>query len=47
MPNVVITPHVAWLSPESREASLRLVRGNLDAFFAGQPLLTPLGGAGR
>ena len=40
--NVVLTPHVAGLSPEALEDSVRLVGENLSAFFAGQPVLTPV-----
>lgn len=40
--NVVLTPHVAGLSPEALEDSVRLVGENLSAFFAGQPVLTPI-----
>lgn len=38
MPNLIITPHVAWLSPESRARSLHMVLQNLSAFFAGRRL---------
>ncbi|MCO8165810.1 2-hydroxyacid dehydrogenase [Pseudomonas sp. 21LCFQ010] len=40
--NVVLTPHVAGLSPEASHDSVQLVRDNLQAFFAGQPVLTPV-----
>ncbi|NWD74288.1 2-hydroxyacid dehydrogenase [Pseudomonas gingeri] len=40
--NVVLTPHVAGLSPEASEATVRLVEENLLAYFSGQPLLTPV-----
>jgi len=40
--NVVLTPHVAGLSPEATEATVRLVGKNLKAFFAGEPVLTPI-----
>ena len=40
--NVVLTPHVAGLSPEASHDSVQLVRNNLLAFFAGQPVLTPV-----
>lgn len=42
LPNVVITPHVAWLSPETRKGSLELILKNLAASFAGAPLVTPI-----
>lgn len=42
LPNVVLTPHVAGLSPEATRAMVELVGQNLNAFFSGQPLLTPV-----
>jgi lactate dehydrogenase-like 2-hydroxyacid dehydrogenase len=40
--NVVLTPHVAGLSPEAYEAMVTMVRDNLQAFFAGKPVLSPV-----
>ncbi|MYM35865.1 2-hydroxyacid dehydrogenase [Duganella sp. FT94W] len=40
--NVVLTPHVASLTVETRHAMGQLVVDNLRAHFAGQPLLTPV-----
>ena len=40
--NVVITPHVAGRAPESRTAATALILENLNAFFAGKPLLSPV-----
>ncbi|WPP00636.1 2-hydroxyacid dehydrogenase [Pseudomonas sp. HR96] len=40
--NVVLTPHVAGLSPQASEDTVRMVGRNLEAFFNGQPLLTPV-----
>ncbi|KAA5842362.1 2-hydroxyacid dehydrogenase [Pseudomonas chlororaphis] len=40
--NVVLTPHVAGLSPEATQATVELVGKNLVAHFSGQPLLTPI-----
>ncbi|WP_213879229.1 2-hydroxyacid dehydrogenase [Pseudomonas sp. dw_358] len=40
--NVVLTPHVAGLSPQASEATVRMVGNNLTAFFSGQPVLTPV-----
>lgn len=40
--NVVLTPHVAGLSPEASRGTVQLVTDNLLAFFAGQPVLTPV-----
>jgi lactate dehydrogenase-like 2-hydroxyacid dehydrogenase len=42
LPNVVITPHIAGRSPEAIQASVTLVLNNLDAFFAGRPMATPI-----
>jgi len=40
--NVVLTPHVAGLSPEAVQGTVELVGKNLVACFSGQPLLTPI-----
>jgi lactate dehydrogenase-like 2-hydroxyacid dehydrogenase len=40
--NVVLTPHVASLTVETRHAMGQLVVDNLRAHFAGAPLLTPV-----
>jgi phosphoglycerate dehydrogenase-like enzyme len=40
--NVVLTPHVAGLSPEATQGTVELVGKNLMAFFSGQPVLTPV-----
>lgn len=40
--NVVITPHVAGRAPEARTAATALVIDNLNAYFAGRPLLSPI-----
>jgi lactate dehydrogenase-like 2-hydroxyacid dehydrogenase len=37
-PNVVLTPHIASATVETREAMARAVLANLDAFFAGEPV---------
>ncbi len=42
LPNVVLTPHVAGRSPEAAAAIIDLVIKNLQAHFAGQPVLTPV-----
>lgn len=39
-PNVVLAPHAASGTVETRKAMGLLMRDNLDAFFAGKPLLT-------
>jgi lactate dehydrogenase-like 2-hydroxyacid dehydrogenase len=40
--NVVITPHVSARAPESRAAATALILENLNAFFAGKPLASPV-----
>ena len=40
LPNVVLAPHAASGTVETRKAMGRLMRDNVDAFFAGKPLLT-------
>ncbi|WP_160107964.1 2-hydroxyacid dehydrogenase [Pseudomonas izuensis] len=40
--NVILTPHVAGLSPEATQGTVELVGRNLVAFFSGQPVLTPI-----
>lgn len=42
--NVVLTPHVGGLSPEASQGTVQLVADNLQAFFAGKPVLTPVQG---
>ncbi|MEG0969331.1 MAG: NAD(P)-dependent oxidoreductase, partial [Pseudomonas sp.] len=42
--NVVLTPHVAGQSPEAARDTVTLVLRNLQAFFAGQAVLTPVAG---
>jgi lactate dehydrogenase-like 2-hydroxyacid dehydrogenase len=42
MPNVVLAPHMASATVESRQAMAALVLANLQAHFAGTPLLSPL-----
>ena len=38
MPNVVLTPHIASATVDTRRAMAELVLANLDAHFSGQPL---------
>jgi len=40
--SVVLTPHVAGLSPEASQGTVQLVADNLRAYFSGQPVLTPV-----
>ncbi|WP_076997371.1 2-hydroxyacid dehydrogenase [Variovorax sp. KK3] len=42
MPNVVLTPHMASGTRQTREAMAQLTFDNLRAHFAGKPLLTPV-----
>jgi phosphoglycerate dehydrogenase-like enzyme len=39
LPNVVVTPHVAWLTPETLRRSLEAAIRNCQNVLAGQPLL--------
>jgi lactate dehydrogenase-like 2-hydroxyacid dehydrogenase len=40
--NVIVTPHVAGRAPEARTAATALIIDNLNAHFAGKPLLSPV-----
>jgi lactate dehydrogenase-like 2-hydroxyacid dehydrogenase len=40
--NVVVTPHVAGRAPESRTAATAMILDNLNAYFAGKPLRSPV-----
>ena len=42
MPNVVLTPHMASATHQTRQAMADLAFANLQAGLAGQPLLTPV-----
>ncbi len=42
LPNAVLYPHHGSGTEETRRAMGKLVRDNLSAYFAGQPLLTPV-----
>lgn len=42
MPQVVLMPHQASATYETRQAMFELVLQNMRAYFAGQPLLTPV-----
>jgi len=37
MPNVVLTPHAAGITPETTEAGLALAIENVFSFLAGRP----------
>lgn len=40
--NLVLTPHLAGLSPEASRDTVKRVADNLLAFYAGKPVLTPV-----
>ena len=40
--NVVLTPHMAAISANAQRAQRALMFANLEAFFAGRPVLTPV-----
>ncbi len=42
VPNIVVTPHIGGAGRGAAEAQTRLVLENLAAFFAGQPVKTPV-----
>lgn len=42
LPNVVLTPHIASATTETRAAMTRMVVDNVLAFERGEPLLTPI-----
>jgi glyoxylate reductase len=42
LPNVVLTPHIASATVETRAAMTRVVVDNVLAFERGEPLLTPV-----
>jgi glyoxylate reductase len=42
LPNVVLTPHIASATTETRAAMTRIVVDNVLAFERGEPLLTPV-----
>jgi glyoxylate reductase len=42
LPNVVLTPHIGGSTESAQDASQSLVLANLDAFFAGRPVLNPI-----
>lgn len=42
LPNVTLTPHIGSATVDARLAMARLMLANLDAFYAGHPLPTPV-----
>jgi lactate dehydrogenase-like 2-hydroxyacid dehydrogenase len=45
LPNVVVTPHLGGATRDAQAAMQALLLRNLAAHFAGEPLVTPVGGA--
>ena len=43
IPNTVLTPHTAGATNEAVQGMLALLMGNLAAYFAGEPVKTPVG----
>ena len=39
LPNVIVTPHLAWLTTETLERSLTVIAENCRRLSAGEPLL--------
>lgn len=37
MPNLIVTPHIAWASREARQRLINEIAGNIMAFFRNQP----------
>ncbi|OOG58140.1 2-hydroxyacid dehydrogenase [Polaromonas sp. C04] len=42
LPNIVLTPHVAGRSPEAVQATVTRFLANMQAHFAGRPVLSPV-----
>jgi lactate dehydrogenase-like 2-hydroxyacid dehydrogenase len=40
--NIILTPHMAAISANAQRAQRDLMFANLEAFFAGRPVLTPV-----
>ncbi len=38
IPNMIITPHIAWAAQEARQRLLNTVEGNVRAYLAGNPI---------
>jgi glycerate dehydrogenase len=37
LPNLIVTPHIAWASRESRQRVIDIVAGNIEAYLDGSP----------
>jgi lactate dehydrogenase-like 2-hydroxyacid dehydrogenase len=46
LPNVALTPHIAGGTKEAQAVMQDMVCANVEAFLAGQPVLTPVPGSG-
>ncbi len=42
MTNIILTPHIAGRSPEATAATAELALANLQAWFSGEPVITPV-----
>ena len=42
LPHVVLAPHIGGSTFEAHEARQSLVAANIEAFFAGRPVVTPI-----
>ena len=42
MDNVVLTPHIASGTAQTRQAMAELAFANLEAYFAGKPVPSPI-----
>lgn len=40
LPNLIVTPHIAWASRESRQRVVNLVAANIEAWMSGAPVNT-------
>ncbi|HHQ15035.1 MAG TPA: D-2-hydroxyacid dehydrogenase [Chromatiales bacterium] len=38
LPNLIVTPHIAWAAREARQRAVHALAGNIQAFLSGQPI---------
>ncbi len=38
LPNLIVTPHIAWAAREARQRAILALAGNIEAFLAGTPI---------
>jgi glycerate dehydrogenase len=38
LPNLIVTPHIAWASRQARQRVIDIVAGNIEAFLGGDPV---------